>query len=202
MSVFELAELENLHRLVLVRVPKLTDNAIYHLGDHARSLERLHLSYCDRISLKAIHHLLRRAARLNHLTATGVPAARRMGLSRFSDRAPEVSGDSDCDCGADGDDCSRWTGAKRRHFGCSAGRISGHCVDFWTRRSCVGNRLRRRTYRLSRDLMTRRTCIDNRFELWLYSDVSKGLRSGSDRCSGRAILFLLRKVSLLRGWWL
>ncbi|KAF8450525.1 hypothetical protein L210DRAFT_3520712 [Boletus edulis BED1] len=48
MSVFELAELESLHRLVLVRVPKLTDNAIYQLGDHARSLERLHLSYCDR----------------------------------------------------------------------------------------------------------------------------------------------------------
>ncbi|KAG9317465.1 hypothetical protein JVU11DRAFT_1667 [Chiua virens] len=89
MSVFELAGLAKLHRLVLVRVPKLTDNAIYHLGDHGRALERLHLSYCDRISLKAIHHLLRNAPRLNHLTATGVPAARRMGLSRFSDRAPE-----------------------------------------------------------------------------------------------------------------
>lgn len=94
MSVFELAGLENLHRLVLVRVPKLTDNGIYYLGEHARSLERLHLSYCDRISLKAIHHLLRNAPRLNHLTATGVPAARRMGLSRFSDRAPKVSGKS------------------------------------------------------------------------------------------------------------
>lgn len=91
MSVFELAGLENLHRLVLVRVPKLTDNAIYCLGEHARSLERLHLSYCDRISLKAIHHLLRNGPRLNHLTATGVPAARRMGLSRFSDGAPAVS---------------------------------------------------------------------------------------------------------------
>jgi len=89
MSVFELAGLEKLHRLVLVRVPKLTDNAVYHLGDHARSLERLHLSYCDRVSLRAIHHLLRNAPRLNHLTATGVPSARRMGLSRFSDRAPE-----------------------------------------------------------------------------------------------------------------
>lgn len=93
MSVFELAGLEKLHRLVLVRVPKLTDNAIYYLGEHARSLERLHLSYCDRISLKALHHLLRHAPRLNHLTATGVPAARRMGLSRFSDRAPQVRGD-------------------------------------------------------------------------------------------------------------
>lgn len=98
MSVFELAGLEKLHRLVLVRVPKLTDNAVYHLGDYARSLERLHLSYCDRVSLKAIHHLLRNAPRLNHLTATGVPSARRMGLSRFSDRAPEVRGNRVTDC--------------------------------------------------------------------------------------------------------
>lgn len=159
MSVFELAGLENLHRLVLVRVPKLTDNAIYHLGEHTRSLERLHLSYCDRITLKAIHHLLRHAPRLNHLTATGVPAARRMGLSRFSDRAPEVSGDFVGARGADGDDCSRWTGIKSRHFECSAERTSGHCADFWTRRNCVGHGQRRRTYRLSRDLMTRWICI-------------------------------------------
>ncbi|KAF8842703.1 RNI-like protein [Paxillus ammoniavirescens] len=88
MSVFELAALRHLHRLVLVRVPKLTDNAIYFLGDHARSLERLHLSYCDRISLKALHHLLRHTPKLDHLTATGVPAARRTGLRRFSDPPP------------------------------------------------------------------------------------------------------------------
>ncbi|KAF9226617.1 RNI-like protein [Gyrodon lividus] len=88
MSVFELAALRHLHRLVLVRVPKLTDNAIYFLGDHTRSLERLHLSYCDRISLKALHHLLRHTPNLNHLTATGVAAARRIGLRRFSDPPP------------------------------------------------------------------------------------------------------------------
>lgn len=155
MSVFELAGLENLHRLVLVRVPKLTDNAIYYLGEHARSLERLHLSYCDRISLKAIHHLLRNTPRLNHLTATGVPAARRMGLSRFSDRAPEVSSGLVDERGADGDGCSRWTMTKRRRFGCSAGRTLGRCADFWRRRSCVGNGQRQRTYRSSRDLTTR-----------------------------------------------
>lgn len=102
LSVFELAGLEKLHRLVLVRVPRVTDNAIYHLGEHARSLERLHLSYCDRISLKAIHHLVREAPRLNHLTATGVPAARRMGLSRFSDQPPDVSGTSACERETDG----------------------------------------------------------------------------------------------------
>ncbi|KAH7887608.1 hypothetical protein F5I97DRAFT_1804868 [Phlebopus sp. FC_14] len=90
MSVFELAGLQRLHRLVLVRVPKLTDNAIYFLADHTPSLERLHLSYCDRISLKALHHLIRNNPNLNHLTATGIPAARRTGLSRFSDPPPET----------------------------------------------------------------------------------------------------------------
>ncbi|KIJ70112.1 hypothetical protein HYDPIDRAFT_78880 [Hydnomerulius pinastri MD-312] len=90
MSVFELAALQHLHRLVLVRVPKLTDNAIYNLADHTPSLERLHLSYCDRISLKSLHHLLRNVPNLHYLTATGIPAARRTGLSRFSDPPPEV----------------------------------------------------------------------------------------------------------------
>lgn len=161
MSVFELAELQQLHRLVLVRVPKLTDNAVYHLGDHARSLERLHLSYCDRITLKAIHHLLRHAPRLNHLTATGVPAARRMGLRRFSDRAPEVSGDRRAVIIVlTGRDCRRWTRTKRGRSGCSVGRILCRCADFWTRRRCVGSMPRRRTYRSSRDRTTRWTCID------------------------------------------
>ncbi|KAH7914401.1 hypothetical protein BJ138DRAFT_1000161 [Hygrophoropsis aurantiaca] len=89
MSVFELAALVHVHRLILVRVHKLTDNAVYFLADHTPSLERLHLSYCDKISLKSIHHLLRNNERLQHLTATGVPAARRTGVSRFSDPPPE-----------------------------------------------------------------------------------------------------------------
>ncbi|KIK29314.1 hypothetical protein PISMIDRAFT_524928, partial [Pisolithus microcarpus 441] len=48
LAVMELAGLQKLTRLVLVRVPKVTDNAIYFLGDHTPTLERLHLSYCDR----------------------------------------------------------------------------------------------------------------------------------------------------------
>lgn len=90
MAVFELASLERIHRLVLVRVPKLTDNAVYFLADHTPSLERLHLSYCDRITLKSLHHLVRTCNRLVHLTATGVPGARRTGVGRFSDPPPAV----------------------------------------------------------------------------------------------------------------
>ncbi|KAG6336528.1 hypothetical protein ID866_2550, partial [Astraeus odoratus] len=88
-SVMELAALKKLVRLVLVRVQKLTDNAIYFLADHTPSLERLHLSYCDRITLKSLHHLLRCSHNLDYLTVTGVPAARRRGLGRFSDPPPE-----------------------------------------------------------------------------------------------------------------
>lgn len=86
----ELAGLKNLVRLVLVRVQKLTDNAVDYLADHTPSLQRLHLSYCDRITLKSLHHLVSRNRGLEHLTATGVPAARRRGLGRFSDPPPEV----------------------------------------------------------------------------------------------------------------
>lgn len=90
LSVFELAGLEYLCRLVLVRVQKLTDHAIYFLADHSKGIERLHLSYCDRLSLDALHHLIRHNKNLRRLTLTGVPAARRRGVGKFSDSPPEV----------------------------------------------------------------------------------------------------------------
>ncbi|KIM68850.1 hypothetical protein SCLCIDRAFT_13584 [Scleroderma citrinum Foug A] len=90
LAVMELAGLKNLVRLVLVRVQKLTDNAVDYLADHTPSLQRLHLSYCDRITLKSLHHLVSRNRGLEHLTATGMPAARRRGLGRFSDPPPET----------------------------------------------------------------------------------------------------------------
>ncbi|EIW82337.1 RNI-like protein [Coniophora puteana RWD-64-598 SS2] len=89
MAVFELAGLERLHRLSVIRVHKITDNAIYFLADHAKSLQRLHISYCDRISLKSLHHLLRGIPCLQHLTTTGVPSTRRRGVSRFSEAPSE-----------------------------------------------------------------------------------------------------------------
>lgn len=90
MSVFEFAGLKGLRRLSLVRVHKLTDIAIFSLAEHATALERLHLSYCDRLSLDAIHLLLRKLEYLQHLTATGVPSLRRKGIHRFSDTPPTV----------------------------------------------------------------------------------------------------------------
>ena len=50
-----------------------------------------HLSYCDSLSLDAAHLMLRKLTRLQHLTATGVPAFRRKGIQRFSEPTPAVS---------------------------------------------------------------------------------------------------------------
>jgi len=88
MSVFELAELHSLRRLSLVRVHKLTDIGIFALAEHAVGLERLHLSYCDHLSLEAVHLLLRNVDGLRHLTATGIPSMRRKGVQRFSEPTP------------------------------------------------------------------------------------------------------------------
>lgn len=90
MAVFELAGLSGLNRLSLVRVHKITDNAVFFLAEHATGLERLHLSYCDRLSLLSVMVLLRNLKKLEHLTATGIPSFKRKGVKRFSDLPPTV----------------------------------------------------------------------------------------------------------------
>ncbi|KAK4050554.1 SCF ubiquitin ligase complex subunit [Microbotryomycetes sp. JL221] len=88
MSVFELASnLPRLKRIGLVRVANITDQAIYAL--HVRtSLERIHLSYCENITVLAIHELLQRLTRLTHLSLTGVPAFRRPDLQTWCRMPP------------------------------------------------------------------------------------------------------------------
>lgn len=90
MSVFELAGLPKLRRIGLVRVSSLTDEAIYSLGDRHQTLERVHLSYCDQITVMAIHYLLQKLQKLNHLSLTGVPAFRRKELQQFCRTPPAV----------------------------------------------------------------------------------------------------------------
>ncbi|KAM0787982.1 hypothetical protein ACM66B_006184 [Microbotryomycetes sp. NB124-2] len=88
MSVFELAaNLPRLKRIGLVRVANITDQAIYAL--HVRtSLERIHLSYCENITVLAIHELLQKLNRLTHLSLTGVPAFRRPDLQTWCRMPP------------------------------------------------------------------------------------------------------------------
>ncbi|PCH40803.1 RNI-like protein [Wolfiporia cocos MD-104 SS10] len=88
LSLLELATLP-LQRLSLSGVPQLTDNALLFLAERAGTLMRLELDRCRHISLSAIHVLLRRAPNLSHLNVTAVSSMRRVGVERFSDRAPK-----------------------------------------------------------------------------------------------------------------
>ena len=90
MSVFELSSLQKLRRIGLVRVNNLTDQAIYALAEQHASLERIHLSYCDQISVMAIHFLLQKLPKLTHLSLTGIPAFRRPELQQFCREPPSV----------------------------------------------------------------------------------------------------------------
>jgi hypothetical protein len=66
-----------------VRVTNLTDQAIYALVERYTSLERIHLSYCENISVPAIFWLLERLTRLTHLSLTGVPSFRKPELQHM-----------------------------------------------------------------------------------------------------------------------
>ncbi|KAL0570094.1 SCF ubiquitin ligase complex subunit [Marasmius crinis-equi] len=88
MAVFELSALPKLRRVGLVRVSNLTDEAIYALADRHATLERIHLSYCDQISVMAIHFLLQKLHKLTHLSLTGVPAFRQPELQQFCREPP------------------------------------------------------------------------------------------------------------------
>jgi len=90
MSVFELSALPKLRRVGLVRVNQLTDEAIYALAERHATLERIHLSYCDQISVMAIHFLLLKLHKLTHLSLTGVTAFRQQDLQQFCREAPKV----------------------------------------------------------------------------------------------------------------
>lgn len=88
--MFELAALPKLRRVGLVRVANLTDEAIYALAERHATLERIHLSYCDQISVMAVHFLLQKLHKLTHLSLTGVPAFRQAELQQFCRPPPSV----------------------------------------------------------------------------------------------------------------
>ncbi|GAA5914272.1 hypothetical protein JCM6882_003677 [Rhodosporidiobolus microsporus] len=83
LSVTELAaNLPRLKRIGLVRVTSITDASLQSL--HARtSLERIHLSYCDNLSVAAVNDMLQSLPRLTHLSLTGVSAFRKRALQVF-----------------------------------------------------------------------------------------------------------------------
>jgi F-box and leucine-rich repeat protein GRR1 len=90
-SVRALSALPKLRRIGLVRVMNLTDQAVEHLTARYNTLERVHLSYCEQITVKAIHLLLQKLDKLTHLSLTGVPAFKKRDLQRFCRHPPSVS---------------------------------------------------------------------------------------------------------------
>ena len=88
-SVFELAHLSRLKRIGLVRVTAITDEAVIALMER-KTLERIHLSYCEHLSIEAINLLLQSLKNLTHLSLTGVPAFRRSDLQAFCRPPPTV----------------------------------------------------------------------------------------------------------------
>ncbi|CAL1700188.1 unnamed protein product [Somion occarium] len=88
MSVLEIGTLTHLRRLSLVGLHALTDNALLFLAEHTPTLMRLHVSQCNQLSLEAVHTLISRLTNLEHLSASGLPSLRRLGVKRFSESAP------------------------------------------------------------------------------------------------------------------
>ncbi|GAA6061118.1 hypothetical protein JCM10212_006149 [Sporobolomyces blumeae] len=88
-SVLELAaNLPRLKRIGLVRVTNITDESLNSL--HARtSLERIHLSYCDNLTVAGVNDLLQHLPRLTHLSLTGVQAFRKKVLQVFCRPPPK-----------------------------------------------------------------------------------------------------------------
>ncbi|KAI8340186.1 hypothetical protein BC941DRAFT_338516, partial [Chlamydoabsidia padenii] len=85
-SVLALATLPRLKRIGLVKCFNITDEAIDSLTKQPRmaaSLERVHLSYCVKLSEQSIRRLLNFCPRLNHLSLTHVPAFLRPDFQRF-----------------------------------------------------------------------------------------------------------------------
>lgn len=90
MSVFELAaNVPKLKRVGLVKVINITDEAIHALVERANTLERLHLSYCNNLTVPAITYLLNKLPRLTHLSLTGVSSFRTSELQAFCRPPPK-----------------------------------------------------------------------------------------------------------------
>jgi F-box and leucine-rich repeat protein GRR1 len=92
-SVVELSRnLLKLKRIGLVKCANITDIGLSALTSHVRivsSLERIHLSYCARLSVRAIARLLNVCYRLNHLSLTHVPSFLRNDLQEFRRSPPK-----------------------------------------------------------------------------------------------------------------
>lgn len=95
MSILELALLDDLHRLYMIGLHKVTDIALQFLAEHTPGLTHLQISGCFHFSLDAVHLILRRLTKLQRLGAC-IPPMYRIGVKRFSEPEPHVRVSSFC----------------------------------------------------------------------------------------------------------
>lgn len=85
------ASMTKLHRLGLVKMALLTDDGLIALTERRQTLDRIHLSYCEQITLWGMQHFLNRMSRLAHMSLTGIAAFKTEGCKQFSKEPPNVS---------------------------------------------------------------------------------------------------------------
>ncbi|KAH0607094.1 uncharacterized protein H6S33_003082 [Morchella sextelata] len=93
-SVSHLAGLPKLRRIGLVKCQNITDYSIQTLlkgnKDMPCPLERVHLSYCIKLTVDGIHELITNCQRLTHLSLTGVDVFyRRKDFTQFCRPPPD-----------------------------------------------------------------------------------------------------------------
>jgi F-box and leucine-rich repeat protein GRR1 len=91
-TVLALASLPKLKRIGLVKCTRITNRAILALTRNARtsvSLERIHLSYCDQLTVQAISVLVMHCKRLTHLSLSFVPAFQHQEFQQFCRPPPK-----------------------------------------------------------------------------------------------------------------
>ncbi|KAI5781648.1 SCF E3 ubiquitin ligase complex F-box protein grrA [Peziza echinospora] len=90
-SVMELTNLPKLKRVGLVKCQKITDASIIALVAKQQTcvLERVHLSYCVKLTIEGITKLLNKCYRLTHLSLTGIDTFLHDDLKQFCREPPE-----------------------------------------------------------------------------------------------------------------
>lgn len=89
-AVASIAQLPHLRRIGLVKCQSINDEGIMWLANRQeRTLERIHLSYCNAVSFQAVVSLINACPRLTHLSLTGVTAfMMRSDLAQFCREPP------------------------------------------------------------------------------------------------------------------
>jgi F-box and leucine-rich repeat protein GRR1 len=85
-----------LRRLGLVKMTQLTNDGLIMLTERRHTLERVHLSYCNKLSGYGMQHFLNKMTRLTHMSLTGINAFKNDSFKRFSKPPPEVRFSTRC----------------------------------------------------------------------------------------------------------